>query len=511
MPQQVNSDPSNPEIDWICSVCSRIYCTCGPSSGTLVRRKFSEPEMSLNATVASTSADPDEVTPVPAGTAPGQVADAGEQAGTAQEEVEDSTNQTATKSVRFEFAAAPVVTIPFIPTPVPTSPPPFHAGISSVRAGKMKIQPSSAQAGPSSAQGAATSVQTVMAPTDSNTLQTTPDHLEITPDQADAAVIIARGIAVKDRAAYETAQQIADVADTRLSNVSERLETARALLVAARYDAAQEVDDNPEDNPAVESARFEVAHAQSVVEAYNATAEAAHAKRDQAQVQAARADSYLAKVEQTAARVKYCMAKSRYEDLLLTVPKYKVVQTGADGRARVGSAGDPTLIAFFGANARTRRASSWQAGVNRGVVILDLPAEEPGNTGSKEDGSKKDGSKEDGSKDKPQRDRRPKPLTRVSKFLEHLKNPKKKSGNPSPERPGGPQSPRTSESPAERNADPPSPKAVDPPVERNAEPPLKRNVGSPQRDAEPRTGSSASAVKGKLRNRVRAFVSSVLT
>jgi hypothetical protein len=467
--------------------------------------------MSLNATVTSTFADPDEITPVPAGTASGQAADAGEQAGTAQEEVEDSTNQTATKSVRFEFAAAPVVPIPFVPTPVPTSPPPFHAGMSSVRAGKMKIQPSSAQAGPSSAQGAATSVQTVMALTDSNTLQITPDHLEITPDQADAAVIIARGIAVKDRAAYETAQQVADVADTRLGDVSERLETARALLVAARYDAAQEVDDNPEDNPAVESARFEVAHAQSVVEAYNATAEAAHAKRDQAQVQAARADSYLAKVEQTAARVKYCMAKSRYEDLLLTVPKYKVVQTGADGRARVGSAGDPTLIAFFGANARTRRASSWQAGVNRGVVILDLPAEEPGNTGSKEDGSKKDGSKEDGSKDKPQRDRRPKPLTRVSKFLEHLKNPKKKSGNPSPERPGGPQSPRTSESPAERNADPPSPRAVDPPVERNAEPPLKRNVGSPQRDAEPRTGSSASAVKGKLRNRVRAFVSSVLT
>jgi hypothetical protein len=473
--------------------------------------------MSLNATVTSTFADPDEITPVPAGTASGQAADAGEQAGTAQEEVEDSTNQTATKSVRFEFAAAPVVPIPFVPTPVPTSPPPFHAGMSSVRAGKMKIQPSSAQAGPSSAQGAATSVQTVMALTDSNTLQITPDHLEITPDQADAAVIIARGIAVKDRAAYETAQQVADVADTRLGNVSERLETARALLVAARYDAAQEVDDNPEDNPAVKSARFEVAHAQSVVEAYNATAEAAHAKRDQAQVQAARADSYLAKVEQTAARVKYCMAKSRYEDLLLTVPEYKVVQTGADGRARgVGSAGDPTLIAFFGANARTRRAPSWQAGVNRGVVILDLPAEEPGNTWSKEDESKKDESKkdrskEDGSKDKPQRDRRPKPLTRVSKFFEHLKNPKKKSGNPSPERPGGPQSPRTPESPAERNADPPPPRAVDPPVEKNAEPPLERNVGLPRRDAEPRTGSSASAVKGKFRNRVRAIVSSVLS
>jgi hypothetical protein len=287
-----------------------------------------------------------------------------------------------------------------------------------------------------------------MTSTNSNTLRTTPDHLEITPDQADAAVIIAHGIAVKDRAAWETAQQIADVADTRLDNVSERLETARALLVAARYDAAQEVDDDPEDNPAVKSARFQVAHAQSVVEAYNATAEAAHAKRDAVEVQAARADHYLAKVEQTAARVKYCMAKSRYEDLLLTVPEYKVVQTGADGRARVESAVDPTLIAFFGADARTRRASSWQAGVNRSVVILDLPAEKPGNTGSKEDESKKDGSKENGSKDKPQRDRRPKPLTRVSKFFENLKHSKKTSGNPSPERPGGPQSPSTPESPA---------------------------------------------------------------
>jgi hypothetical protein len=487
--------------------------------------------MSLIATMASTSGDLDEITPVPAGSPPGQVADAAEQAETAQEEVENSTSQTLTKSVRFDSVATPVIPIPFVPTPIPTSPPPFHTGMSSVRAGKMKIQPSSAQAGPSSARGAATPVQTVMPPSNSYTLQTTPDHLEITPDQADAAVIIARGAAVKDRAAYETAQQIADVADTRLGKVSEQLENARVLLVAARYDAAQEVDDDPEDNPAVKSAIFKVAHAQSVVEAYNATAEAAHAKRNQAQVQAARADSHLAKVEQTAARVKYCMAKSRYKELLRTVPEYKVVQTGADGRERVGSAGDPTLIAFFGANTRTRRASSWQAGVNRGVVILDLPAEEPGNTESKEDGSKKedskkgeskkDGSKENGSKDKPQCDDRPKPLTRVSKFLEHIKNSKKKSGKPSPERPGKPQSPspRTPESPAERNADPPSPRTVDPPVgrnaesprQRNAESPRQRNAGSPERATETRTGSSASAVKGKLRNRVRAFVSSVLS
>jgi hypothetical protein len=404
MPQQVNSDPSNAEIDWICSVCSRIYCTCGPSSGTLVRRKFSEPEMSLNATVASTAGDPDEITPVPAGTAPGQVADTAEQAEMAHEEVEDTTHEAATKTVRFEFAAAPVIPIPFIPTPVPTSPPPFHGGISSVRAGKMKIQPFAAQAGRSSAQSAATPVQTVMTPTNSNTLQTTPDHLELTPDQADAAVIIARNIAARDRAAWETAQQVADVADTRVGKATEQLEIARAVLVATRYDAAQEVDDNPENNPAVKSARFQVAHAQSVVEAYNATAEAAHAKRDEAEVQAARADSYLAKVAQTAARVKYCMAKSRYNDLLRTVPDYKVVHTGADGRPRVGSTGDPTLISFFGTNARTRRASSWQAGVNRSVVILDLPAEESGNTGSKADGSreggsKKDGGKEDGSKE----------------------------------------------------------------------------------------------------------------
>jgi hypothetical protein len=108
MRQQLNSDPSNAEIDWICSVCSRVYCICGPSSSTLVRDNFSEPEMSLNATVSSTAGDPDEITLVPAGTAPGQVADATEQAETAQEEVEESTNQTATKSVRFKFAAAPV-------------------------------------------------------------------------------------------------------------------------------------------------------------------------------------------------------------------------------------------------------------------------------------------------------------------------------------------------------------------------------------------------------------------
>jgi hypothetical protein len=388
------------------------------------------------ATMASSSGHPDGNAHVQAGGTLVNTGDIIEQAGMSAEQIGTTSVQAGTAPLRTE-----TTTIQAAPAPV-----------------QVMVTPGQVTATPS--QAAITQTNPELTPPDTD--METPEHTEITLEQAEDAVRSADAFATHAEAYYKAMQKEADKANTLIAHAFEQVDTAMALLVAARVDAAQEVDTNPEDNPAVRSARTRVEEAEKAVRTLRGSADVAHIKRDIALVETARADAHLAKVQKTAALVRCCVANSRYQNLLQEIPIREI-------RSRAGSFGEVDPISFSASASHTQRSQSWQAGVNRGVVFFDRNKPRPGtprgeqrgnqggsqqhdNQAGGEEHANQGGGEEHGNQGgeeagnqggEEQRDTRRAPMRKVFKFFEHLKLPKKRGS--------GPPSQRTRQSPTGRD------------------------------------------------------------